>query len=147
MEQLSFNEKMFKSYLRVFTSCDLDLVFSEKKSTPMIQEARVEKNKKVGLPKNLRVFSAHSTKRDLADLLLQDDRVMQIFSGFKNVDQRGYPIMPLKIIKGEVVLEFNPQGNIKPSRSALVQNVPSIEDCLNKLLVVVGRLKIIKEKQ
>ena len=155
IEELSFREKLFKGYLKCQTPSSLDLYVTEKeKSNKIIQpELQFSAHKnfkekiKVHVPRSLRQFNVYTNHPQEANILLGDEKIAQVFAGFKNADSRGHPFLSLKILHGEVVLEFHSTVVYTPNRTDLINNVALMENYVQKLLLIVNKLKEIEQKK
>ena len=149
IEEPGFKGNVFKAYLKTQTNTQLSLNFTEKKRNVKIrsdvliasdiQEPEVEE-KKLHMPKALEKFDVHSNDLDFMDTLLKDKKFVRSLIRWKNVDDRGFSFLPIKIINGVIILEFYPVRTFKPSREALKTDTHTLEDYLDQLRVIVDRI-------
>ncbi len=159
LEEVSFHEKLFKGYLKSQIGTPLDLYFTEKeKSEKIIQPGThfqspksvgqsFKEKIKVDMPKILRHFNVYTNHAEDTNSLLADDKVARVFAEFKNADSRGRSFLSLRILHGEIILDFYSAGNYTPSRSDLMNNVASMENYVKKFLLIIKRIKEIEQKK
>ena len=150
-ENQGFKDKVYKAFLKVKTPSKLTLTFTEKKHSTKIKTDiflasevstdYVNEHVQFQVPKSWGALHAFTNDPADANELFEDKRIVSVFKQFKNVNTRGYPFLSIKIVEGEVILEFFSAKSVKPSLTALRADTASIEDYLEKLLVVVRRLK------
>lgn len=141
IEMKGFQDVVLKGYLRAQTPTKLNLAFSEKKTARSFRAEEEGSGRKVSLPQPLQTFNAFTNNRDLCNKLMGDSKIAALFVSLKNVDSRGYPIMPIRIENGLVSLEFNSAKMIQPNLNALKNSVSSIEDYLEKMSLIVDKLR------
>ena len=101
---------------------------------------------KVSLPKNLQDFHVYTNSATIANKLLKDEKVIKIFTAYRNQDSRGHPVMSLEIVDGVISLEFHAPGELKPSIIDLQHNVTAAETYLQELLVIAEVLKTVEKE-
>ena len=146
-----FDRKGRKALLKVKTNNPLILGFMEKegkatsRSAPFmpsqISDEPIEKIIKVKIPDQLKFFRILTNDPLQTNFLFEDPRVLDIFLAYKNLDNRGYPYMSLKIWEGEIILEFQPTAACHPGLPDLQQDIPTIENHTEKLLVLYRLLE------
>jgi len=151
LEKQGFKGKIYKSYLKVKIPSKLTLTFTEKRRSMRIRNdifiaseisaQDIDKSIQLQVPKSLKDMNVFSNDPAEANRIFEDRRIEAIFRQFKNVDDRGYPFLSIGIVDGAVILEFYPQERFTPNLSALQSDIASIEDLLEKLIVVVRKFK------
>lgn len=145
-----------QGFLRAKTKDDVTLHLSEQKRTTLKSSVTsledIAKNPwgadtdKVSLPQVLQEFVLTTNNSKMAREILADEKIVRIFTKFKNRDNRGKPIMSLEVAGGEVILHFHPIGGWAPSVFDLQVNPSSIEDFADTLLALVEKINQIKEQ-
>jgi len=151
LESLGFKDKVYKTYLKLKTPSKLTLSFTEKKSRNVEKnkvritsalEEMAQRHTKVHLPKELeKNFNVNTNNAVQTNLLFRDKKAANVFVAFKNFDASGHPFMSLKIISGFIILEFHPSGTLHPRPLSLQISLQSLEEYLDKLLIVAKQLK------
>ncbi len=151
IEEKGFTVTINKALLKVSTPTKFNLTFieQEEKATmrssivlaSQIEEENVSAVAKVNLPKSLKGLKVSTNDPLLANRLLDDSKVANIFSGFKNLDVRGYPSVSLKIVDGIISLEFGLLATFRPSLTELRSHIAQLENYLDILLFLVEKLK------
>jgi len=149
--QKGFRGDVNEAYLKVKMPSKFSLTFSERKKEAMIKSEVLMASemvddpdrdaKRITLPKGFERLKAYTNDVALANKLFMDPKVAGIFSQFVNVDNRGCPSVSLKIIDGIVILEFHSSTSLNPNRRALRNNISSLENYCDKLLVVVKKIR------
>ncbi len=94
------------------------------------------------MPKELSLFDVVTNNMKLAQEILNDDKIVRIFSEFKNIKGPGYPFVSFRIEDSELILDFYPfEAPFLPNLRFLYSDVASIEDYCQKMLIIVKRLK------
>lgn len=150
-EELGFKSKIYKGYLKIKTPSKLTLTFTEKKRSTKIRTdifiaseistQQLEKHIRPNVPDHLKDFKVFTNDSLEANKLLEDKKISNIFKQFKNINSRGYPFSSIGIIDGAVILEFFSDRAFSPNLASLWSDVASIENYLNKLMVIVRKLK------
>lgn len=150
-EEQGFKDKVYKAYLRVKTPSKLTLTFTEKKRSMRIKSdifiasevstQDVKEYVQLQVPKFLKDLKVFTNNPDHANEIFDDRKMTAVLKRFKNVDNRGFPFSSLLIVKGEVILEFRSMKACYPNMFNLQADIPSIDDCLERLIVVVRKLK------
>jgi uncharacterized protein YxeA len=148
-------ENSNKAYLRTQTKSKFTLTFTEKEARSIIRSEVViasdipnevaEDKIKVNLPIEFSGIKAFSNDPKKANTLFLDNKIKKMFLGFKNFDTRGCKSVSLKIVEGEILLEFFPLAGHKPSLLTLHRNVASFEDYLDKLLYLTSSVNNIEK--
>jgi len=97
---------------------------------------------RVKVPKQLKDFNIYASNVAVANKILDNSKIISIFSSFKNQNRLGHPVLSLRITDGLIVLEFSSVVTYKPSLNDLHDNPTSIETYLDKLLVIAKELEI-----
>src|SRR3989338_767917 len=145
-------EGVYKAYLKTKTAGHFTLSFTEEpRSTTFVRSDVIIASKipdeptpqetRVHVPPKLKGLNIHTNDVQRANTLLENDKVVSIFSQLKNIDARGCPSMPLRIVDGEVILEFYSSMQKNPSRAALMHHISSMENYLEKFLRIVKLLQ------
>ncbi len=145
-------EGAYKAYLKTKTAGHFTLSFTEEpRSTTFVRSDVIIASKipdeptpqetRVHVPPKLKGLNIHTNDVQRANTLLENDKVVSIFSQLKNIDARGCPSMPLRIVDGEVILEFYSSMQKNPSRAALMRHISSMENYLEKFLRIVKLLQ------
>lgn len=150
LETGGFKGRVNKVYLRIKTSSKLTLTFTEKKRSTKIRSdifiasevsARyMDTQYQLQVPEHLKDLKVFANDTSEANKILEDKRITDIFKKFKNIDTRGYPFLSLGIISGVVTLEFHSVKTCKPNISALREDMASIDDYLEQLLIISHKL-------
>ncbi|MBF0531566.1 MAG: hypothetical protein HQL23_00535 [Candidatus Omnitrophica bacterium] len=150
-ESRGFREREFKGYLRVKTATpySISLVEKEDRRTIRAERAPVAQNTQSSdttaapfiLPKSLARFTYHTNNLDLTRSLFENKQVAQLFVDFANADTRGAVFNSLKVIDGEIILEFSEAGYFKPSRPILINQLSLLEKSAEKLMHLVKRIE------
>ncbi len=151
LETRGFKGRVYKVYLRIKTSSKLTLTFTEKKRSTKIRSdifiasevsaQYMNPQAQLQVPGHLKDLKVFTNDISEANKILEDKRITDIFKKFKNVDTRGYPFLSLGIVSGVVILEFHSVKTCKPNISALREDMTSIDDYLEPLLVITHKLK------
>lgn len=155
VETKGFRDHVYKVYLKAKSKSNLTLSFVEKTErltvrteifmASKIPDEPIEREAKVQLPKDFKEFGVYTNDAVKVNQLLDNPKIFQIFREFKNVDNRGFHSVGLKIVEGVCVLEFHTTGTLKPSYQTIFRNVAKIEDYLDKLCVVTKGLNDLKD--
>ena len=151
LEKPGFKENINMAYLKVEVPSKLTLKFEEKQQSTTIRKdifiasevsaQSARKNYKVQVPKHLEHFNIIASDQIMANRLFEDRKVSGILKEFRNTDTFGHPFLSIEIINGVMTLEFY-SGNIHyPNLTALYADISSIDHHLNKLMVIVRKLK------
>jgi hypothetical protein len=157
VEEQGFNNcKIYKGLLRASSGYPLTVTFTEKPRSAVVNLVASVKDlanpwmdysETVKLDKPLNVFSIYTNNTKKTNELFDDEDVFKVFASFKSQDFRGHPMMALEIVEGELVLKFNPPGEMKPSLLDLQHNVSSIDVYLKRMSKVVDKLKKMAKEQ
>jgi len=145
-----FSEKFYKTNLKLPASSKYSLELVEKdrgatKSKIMFaskipdQIDKVQVN--VQLPKSLQDFKAITNNVRLTNKLFKEDKIVHIFTMFKNLDSRGIPFSSIKINNGLIVLEFHSSGNYAPQSLNQQNNITNLERYLDQLRAVAVKIR------
>jgi hypothetical protein len=146
-----FQGKVNRAYLKVQTNSVFTMTLSEKKGRGTIRSdifmvSRVSDvddpvMRNVQIPETLREFRVHSNDNLKATQIFNDGKMAKIFADFKNMDSRGYPISALRIVDGQLILEFHADPRFRPSLAELNNNAASIEDYANRLSLLARKIE------
>ncbi len=147
----------YLGYLKVKSSANLKLTFSEKVRTQIRSNAQsldeVANSRwgtlqgQVRLPKELAEFHAYTNNPEWANQFFNDSKMLKVFVKYKNRDSRGHPVLSLQITDGVVALEFHSQGQSKPSLLELEHNVTCAETYLQELISIAKVLEGVDSKR
>ena len=141
-----FKGMINQSCMKGTTNTSFTLDFTEKERKGFLQtDAKVEKKTAglIHLPKQLAQFSVFSNKPAVANKFLKDPAMVRVFTEFKNYDNRGRPLLTLKIVHGTVILDFHPSGRCHPKPLAQLSSFESLEDYLDKMILVMKKLEAV----
>lgn len=151
LEKHGFRDKVYIAYLKVKTPSRLTLTFTEKRRSARIRTdifmaseistRQVEDHVLLQVPKYLKDLKVSTNDPVGANRLFEDKKTAAVFRRFKNVDSRGYPFLSIGIVDGTVILEFYSEKTFNPNLSGLWADIASIEGYLDKLTVIVRKLK------
>lgn len=151
LEMAGFSEKSRKVHINHPTGTNFTLMLSEKKRGGRVQSdimmvSKLPKNikansSKLRIPKQLKNFSIHTNDPTTANKLFDDDKILGIYSEFRNSDPRGRPFHSLKILDGVISLHFHNQTGYKPNYYSLKNELAMLEGILDKLIVISDKLK------
>jgi hypothetical protein len=146
-----FTENVYKGYLKAQSPTKLTLGSTEKPRSATIkfdviiaskiQDEPVQGLARVRVPPKLKDLNIHASDPNLVNALWDDPKIVSIFSGFKNVDARGYPSMSIKMMDGLVILEFSPRTDKKPNRPNLMRDIHAMDEYLAEFLKIIKKLK------
>ena len=151
-----FSGDSYKVFLRVPTSVDFTLYFTQKERkdkilgavNPFAQAGKKDLGKeepKLRLSRAFSMFNIQTNNIDWVNRLLTHRKAARVFAEFKNVDSRGSPFNSLKIMDGQIVLEFHSKPVFYPNVRGLYNSIGSIEEYLDKMVTVVQAIKEISE--
>ncbi|MCA9408964.1 MAG: hypothetical protein H6755_03045 [Candidatus Omnitrophica bacterium] len=153
IEIKGFKEGVFNVHLKAKTNSNFNLLFSEKGQGKTVDPNRsilgvnVPEGDggqgRVTVPKELGNFNIDTNNVGLANRLLQDKKIIQVFMKYINVDSRGYHLLTMNIKDGDVFIEFDTHGIRKPSYHALKGNVSLLEYYIDDLMVVAKKVKML----
>ena len=148
--EYGFAEKAYKGYLKTQSPTKLTLSFTEKPRSTLIksdviiaskiQDGPTEGRARVRVPSKLKDLNVHTNDPFLVNALWDNPKIVFIFSGFKNVDARGYPSMSIRMMDGLLVLEFSPMIDKKPNRPTLIRDIHVMDAYPTQLLKIIKRL-------
>lgn len=148
--EYGFTEKAYKGYLKVQSPTKLALSFTERPRSTLIksdviiasqiQDVSVQERARVRVPSKLKDLNVHTNDPVLLNALWDDPKIVSIFSGFKNVDARGYPSMSLRMVDGLLILEFSPLIGRKPNRPTIMRDIHAMDAYLTQLFKIIKRL-------
>lgn len=145
-----------RGYLKALTTDSLSLRFSEMtRSTLRINVASLEEiaknpwgsdSEKVPLPKVLQEFELTTNHPQKAKRLLEDEQIVRLLTKFKNRDNRGKPVMSLEVVRGEIVIFFNPVGGVSPNVVEVQTNPPMVEEYAERLIPLIEKINQISKE-
>ena len=151
LETQGFKDKVYKTYVKVKTPSKLTLTFTEKKRSTRIRSdifiasdistQHINEEASLQVPESLKDLKAFASDISEANKLLEDKKIVSVFKKYKNIDTSGYPFLSLGIIDGVVILEFRSAKTDKPNISALREDISSIDNYLEQLIMIVRKLK------
>lgn len=132
-----------RGYIKAPTPFLLSLAFLEKSKSSLISPSS---GGIVDLPEKLREFIVVTDKPAEVNKLFLLDDVVKVFAKFKDRDPRGHPMGSLEIKNGVLILRLHaPNEVLKPNILGLQCDVCSIEDYLDKMLIVIKGLEEVCE--
>ena len=150
-EKKGFKNKVYSGCLKVKTPSKLTLAFAERKRSHRIRSdifiasevstQAVEERVRLQIPDYLKDLEVVANDAATANELFKDKRVGGILKQFKNIDDRGYAFLSLGIIDGTVTMEFHAQSSFKPYLTALYNDMASVEDYLDDMIIIARKLK------
>ena len=153
VEEKGFKDKINRVYLKLPTALDLNLYFTQKEQRSVqmktmivseIPDEPIKEDTKVNVPKELKDFHVHTNNPRAANKILEDLKARRILARLKNMDSRGYPSIPLRILGGVIILEFYAEGSIKPRLSQIYHNISALEHHLKTLFDLDRVLETLK---
>ena len=146
-----FNGQIRRGYFKTQSNSKLSLQFTEiQRTTTVIQpdillmskiaNKPIPQTVTVKMPKKLKDFRVYTSDPQTVNTLMQDSKFVDILAEFKNLDHRGYPFLPIKIVDGMIVLELYSEKRYKPNRLALIENISLAEDYIEILLTLTQKL-------
>ena len=151
VQEKGFGENAYKGYLKAETGCPFSLMFTEKERggsarlelliPSQLPDEPSQAGVKLDVPEILKDLNIHTNNPAFANKLFGDKKVLNIFTEFKNIENRGYALSPLKIIDGTVILEFQSLPARHPNLQTLYNDIPTIEIYVDKLRLLVNKLK------
>ena len=151
MEKQGFKDKVYKAYLKAKIPNKLTLTFTEKRRSTKIRTDifiasevstdYVNEYVQLRVPKYLKDLKVFTNDSVATNKIFEDNKTAAIFKKFKNVDNRGYPFLSIGIVEGEIILEFRSIKTCYPNVFDLRADVSSIDDYLEKLMVIIRKLK------
>ncbi len=154
IKEKGFEQMHNKARLKAKTPANLTLSFTEKERSMRVQsdilimsdikEEPGKKEIKVRTPKALEKLKIFTDNPRAVNELFEDDKVVKIFKEFTNVDNRGTHSVSLNVANGELILEFHSNESFEPSLAVLQGNIPSMEDYVDKMLIVIKRLRSVE---
>jgi hypothetical protein len=152
IEAEGFREhKVQKAYIKAKTNSRLNIRFDQKKQGQIISPSMVTVSDldtrqlrpvetQLMMPKIFKDFEVQTNDIQQFNHFLGDPKIVSVFESFKNYDNRGVPFSSLILEDGMLVLEFHTHEGYKPSITNLYRNIASLEDILEKLIVVIDKL-------
>ena len=146
IEDYGFQTSNYKGVLKRQTTSKLTMSFTERTKSMFrtdrqtVQDGWIDHSGEMRMGKPLDRFHLYTNNAEVAAGLISDSEVFNVFKGFMNVDMRGHPVMSLEIIEGVITLRFHPRGNLKPNLIDLRNNVTTIENFFDKLVLVENKL-------
>ena len=151
IEEKSLKGSFNSAYLRVKLPKDLDLMFIGKKESVNIRKDvflasemdadDYSTRKKLKSPSELIEFDINSLTPSDISLFLSKRKVLKVLFKLKEKDERGQWFIPLKIVRGEVVITFGPSREMQSSYYRLQANLYQIENYLEYLLILEKEAK------
>jgi hypothetical protein len=147
-----FNGKIYRGTLRSHSRINFNMYFVERERTHAVRSditiasnIAAHSGPEVVLPSGFKDFRIITSRPFWAQSLLNNKKVAAIFQEFKNIDQRGSKAFSIKIIEGEVMLEFHPTVEFKPNIPNLRSDPDSFESYILKVDLVINALRKISE--
>jgi hypothetical protein len=150
--EVGFEDQAFRGCLRCPIGFKYTVNFTEKerkrslgsgmvtvsdKSTDMALQERVY----VKFPEKLNMFNVFTDNVELTNAILFDRECLDLFIKYKNIDATGYPIMSLRIINGEVLLDFHSIGSLKPSIDEIRSDKAKMDGYIDDVKKLVQKIR------
>ncbi len=144
-ETKGFHDKIHKAYLKIPTPTKLNIQFTEKRyervvgNRPMMASDMMKDVKtpaRVQIPKELSMFTISTNDAEMTNEIFDDWRSKRVFVEFKNIDAQGRPSNSLKVLDGEIILEFHASGLSHPKSLDFESNMGVLETYIKKLLII-----------
>lgn len=155
IEVKGFNRSYFKGFLKVLSKSPLTFNIVEKERQVTVRSNIVMAShivddptlikEKLCLPDGFEKFQVSTNDALVTNKLFEDSKFLNILNEFKNSDKRGYCYFSLKIVDGVVILEFTPTGVHKPNLYVLRNNTARLENYVDKLKYIAGKLNDLME--
>lgn len=152
LEKKGFKGKDFKGYLKTKVPNKLTLTFTEaKRSTKIrsdiflaseISSHYASDHIDLIVPKFLQGLKIFTNDPGLTNEIFGDNKLSGVFKKYKNVDNRGYAFVSIGLVRGEIILEFRSVGTCYPNVYDLRGNIHSIDDHLERMMLLVAKLSI-----
>jgi len=149
-EKKGFKDKVYIAYLRVTAPSRLTLTFTEKERLSKIRtdifiasdisSQQDGRTVRLQVPKHLNDLNVSTNDIAAANKLFEIGKISSILKQFKGMDSRGLSFMPIEIVDGVITMEFYSEKTLQPNLSTLYNDISSIEDYSNKLMVFVRNL-------
>ncbi|HLF17973.1 MAG TPA: hypothetical protein VI749_03650 [Candidatus Omnitrophota bacterium] len=145
MELPGFKAKSNKCFLKAPVPQKFDLQFQEKEQSAKIIQSNApaygkgethRAGGKVELPSKLKRFDVSTNDYQLANRFLSQAKVVQILGEYDNVDFRGNHFIAIKIIRGEIILEFYTEGRYHPNLGSVKNNIHLFDDHIKNVLTL-----------
>jgi hypothetical protein len=139
------------AFLKVKAQSTLNLSFTERERTSIRSNAQTlaevtqsrwgDTRGLIELPKSLEDYHVYTNDPERATKFIKNKKVLRSFESYRNRDQRGHPLISLKVAEGFVVLEFHAHGGLTPSIFEIQNNVTATEAYLQELIGLVEVLQ------
>ena len=148
------DRRLYRGFLKARLPINLTLSFSEKMRTTirgkvdsLIETAssRAGGGQYIILPKALKKFGVFTNREKQAADLLADERVVKELARYQSVDSRGHPMMSWDIREGVVSLRFHFGTGLKPNLQEFHGNAGALEGYVQRMLVIVNKIKQLAE--
>lgn len=147
----SFRDKVNKGYLKLATGKEYTLIFRERKKSHKIRSnifiasqvpnQQINPKAQLVIPKILADFDIDTNNIEATNAIVNDAKVVKILSKYKSQDHRGYPFMSVKVLSGDIILEFNTSEGIRPQLKDLQRSPAVIEDHSRRLLILQAKIR------
>ncbi|MCK5580698.1 MAG: hypothetical protein KAJ18_05440 [Candidatus Omnitrophica bacterium] len=146
---------VYRGFLKAKLPINLTLSFTEKSRGKIrakmdtlsdLSSPWTEEGQHIIVPKVLEKFSVYTNMAQKANDLLADEQVFKELARYQSVDSRGHPVMSWDIRGGVISLRFHFGSGLKPSLMELHGDVGVIEDYVQRLLIIINKIKILAEK-
>ena len=146
-----FSGKAYKGFLKLMTTTNFTMTFTERERSSKVQSSLitmaertsdVEQQKvRIDLPDALQMFNVFTNNPKIANQLLHDRKLLEVFLKYKHVDASAYPSMSLRILNGVITLEFHSMGSAKPKLSDVHTDKHVLDKYMNDLYTVAQQVK------
>ena len=152
--EVGFESEAFRGILRAPLGFKYALNFTEKEKRKTMGSSMVTISDKptdavqdrisIKLPEPLNMFNVFTDDSWLTNKIILDKQCLELFVKYKNTDVTGYPIMPLRIINGEVLLDFHSSGSLKPSMDEIRADKAKMDNYVDEISRFVQRIRGMK---
>lgn len=148
---MGFNGPVRKVHLKCIVDNNFTLNFTEKQVNATVRSEMLlaseipdelpDKGPQIKAAKEFDEFVIQTNDIPLTNKILNDKRVISVFMGYKNKDNRGRPYFSIKIMQGVIALHFHNSAILNPSLLALQSEVSTLENYIDKIMVIANKIK------
>ncbi len=147
IEEKGFAGPGHKAFLRTKTDSHLTISFTEAARptirSNIVQASQIgeEEGSSLIIPRELKEFKIFTNNVKQANALFFDEKILDIFVNFKQLDPRGHSVVPFRVQDGWLSLEFFSGVEMQPSLFDLQHSVAKIEDYLKDFLFLAKAIE------